>query len=138
MKRPVLVDTSALVALYLESDSQHREAVNILAGLRDKRRPLLSTWDVFDETVTLLRRWGGYARAVEAGESLRQSKVLELINVNDDDREQAWDLFKKHKEVKLSFTDCTSATIMSRLDLDEIFAFDSDFRGFGFTTLPDA
>jgi predicted nucleic acid-binding protein len=137
MRRPVLVDTSALVALYMASDARHREASSVLAGLREKKRPLLATTDVFDETVTLVRRWAGYARAIEAGESLRQSRVLELVNVEDDDREEAWDLFRRHKEAKLSFTDCTSAAIMGRLEIEEVFTFDSDFRGFGFKTVPD-
>ena len=138
MRRPVLVDTSALVALYVKSDSRHGEAADVLAGLREKKRLLLATTDVYDETVPLVRRWAGYAHAMAAGESLRQSRVLELVTVEEGDRDQAWKLFKSHKEAKLSFTDCTSAAVMSRFELDEIFAFDSDFRGFGFKTLPDA
>ena len=59
MRMPVMVDTSALVALYLESDARHREAARVMAELRGKKRPLFATTDVFDETVTLVRRWGG-------------------------------------------------------------------------------
>src|ERR1041384_404561 len=136
MIRPVLVDTSALVALALTSDSKHSEAVSTLADLRKKRPPLLSTTDVFDETVTLVRRWGGYAKAIEAGDLLRSSRMLELVRGNDDARDEAWRLFKEHQRPDLSFTDCTSAAIMEHLELSEVFAFDSDFRAFGFTQVP--
>jgi predicted nucleic acid-binding protein len=137
MRRPVLVDTSALVALYLEDDAEHQRAADALAGLREKKRSLLATTDVFDETVTLVRWWGGYADAIRAGESLRQSKVLELVPVSDADREAAWSLFKEYNNLELSFTDCTSAAVMSRLELGEVFTFDSDFREFGYKTIPD-
>lgn len=136
MKLPVFVDTSALVALYLTADSRHQEAASVLEGLMESKRQLVATTDVFDETVTLLRRWGGYSKAVEAGEALRTSRVLELVNVDDEAREEAWKLFKQHKGPKLSFTDCTSAAVMRRLELEEVFTFDSDFRGFGFTAVP--
>ena len=131
------MDTSALVALYLDSDEWHAEAVRALSQLRDLRRPLLATTDVFDETVTLIRRWGGYARAVEVGEALRESRVLTLVAVDDAAWEEAWALFKKHGNLKLSFTDCTSAALMARLGIESIFTFDSDFRGLGLKSLPD-
>jgi len=137
VRRPVLVDTSALVALYLDSDAWHAEAVRALAQLREQRRPLLATTDVFDETVTLVRRWGGYARAVEVGTALRESRVLTLVPVDEAAREEAWGLFKRHKNPKLSFTDCTSAAVMGRLGIESVFTFDSDFRGFGLKPIPD-
>jgi predicted nucleic acid-binding protein len=136
MRRPVLVDTSALVALAMPTDAQHPAAVDTLAELKRKRTPLLATTDIFDETVTLLLLWGGYARAIEMGELLRASRLLELVSVDDQARDEAWRLFQEHKIPNLSFTDCTSAAIMERLELEEVFAFDSDFRGFGFTQLP--
>lgn len=137
MRRPVLVDTSALLALYIDSDAQHRKAASVFGTLREKRRHLLTTTDVFDETVTLVRRWEGYADAVRTGETLRASRILELVVVNDEDREAAWGLFKQYTDPKLSYTDCTSAAVMGRLELEEVFTFDSDFRGFGFKAIPD-
>jgi predicted nucleic acid-binding protein len=137
MRRPVLVDTSALVALYLDADAEHKRAAGVLADFREDRRSLVATTDVFDETVTLVRRWGGYREAVRAGDSLRRSKILELVEVSDQDRETAWALFKEYNNVKLSFTDCTSAAVMSRLELEEVFTFDSDFREFGYKSIPN-
>jgi len=137
VRRPVLVDSSALIALYLDSESEHRRALSVLATLKDRRRALVATSDVFDETVTLVRRWGGDSAGIRAGESLRQSNLLELVPVSDLDREAAWALFKEYHNVKLSFTDCTSAAVMNRLGLEEVFTFDSDFREFGYKSIPE-
>ncbi|HXX93352.1 MAG TPA: PIN domain-containing protein [Planctomycetota bacterium] len=137
MRRAVLVDTSALLALTVRSDPHHKKAVSTLAGLKSEKRPLVATTDVFDETVTLVRRWEGYADAVRTGRSLRESRILELVAVNDLDRDTAWDLFEEYKDPKLSYTDCTSAAVMRRLELEEVFTFDADFRAFGFRPIPD-
>ena len=53
--------------------------------------------------------------------SILRSSPAESVNRSDPD---------------LSFSDCRSAAIMNRLGIEEEFAFDSDFRGFGFTVLP--
>jgi hypothetical protein len=136
MKKPVMVDTSGIIGLYLEEDEWHESAKAILAELQQDKRPLFATTDIFDEAVTLLRRWGGYPTAVRTGEALLRSKVLRLVEVDGRARDEAWRLFNQHKTPDLSFTDCTSVAMMKRLGIEEIFAFDSDFREFGLSTLP--
>jgi hypothetical protein len=131
------VDTSALVGLYLKDDEWHAPARRVMEDLQSQRRPLFTTGDVFDETVTLMRRWGGYAVAARAGEALRTSRALRLIPVDERACDEAWRLFKEHRLPDLSFTDCTSAAIMRRLGIEEVFAFDSDFRSLGFKVLPE-
>lgn len=104
----VFLDTSALVAVFFERDQHHKEAKAILGDLRAKRRRLVATTDVFDETVTALRRWAGYERAVTAGEMLRTSALVDIVGLDDDLREAGWRLFRKHRPPGLSLTDCTS------------------------------
>lgn len=55
MGASVFVDTSALVGVFFERDQRHAEARQALDELRACRRRLLTTTDVFDETVTALR-----------------------------------------------------------------------------------
>jgi len=136
MRPPVLVDTSAIVGLFLEGDEWHVPAREALAGLRADRRSLLGTTDVFDEAVTALRRWAGYGSAVKTGAALRASRLLRLVAVDDEIREQAWKVFKAHPLPGLSYTDCTSAAVMDKFGLTEVFTFDEDFRKLGYKVLP--
>lgn len=53
MSLSVFVDTSAFVAVFFERDQRHGDAKAILRGLREGRRKLVTTSDVFDETVPL-------------------------------------------------------------------------------------
>lgn len=56
----VLVDTSAIFGIFMENDQRHTSAMEALGELRDARKRLLTTTDVFSETVTALRRWAGH------------------------------------------------------------------------------
>jgi predicted nucleic acid-binding protein len=131
-----MVDTSAIIGLHLAGDAWHEPAKRVMAELERARRPLFATSDIFDETVTLLRRWGGYRSAVRTGEALRSSRVVHLVEVDERARDEAWRRFKEQRTPGLSFTDCTSAAMMGRLGIEEIFAFDSDFGSLGLKTLP--
>ena len=136
MSLSVFVDTSALIAVFFEKDQRHEESKVILANLRAARRRLVTTTDVFDETVTALRRWAGDERAVTAGEMLRTSALVDIVGLDDDLREAGWQLFRKHRLPGLSLTDCTSFATMQLLRVRQAFTFDDDFRKAGFSTLP--
>ena len=81
---------------------------------------------VFDETVTVIFiRLRDLRRAVRIGEYLRKS--VELVKVASSNFEDAWRIFKKQKETSFSFTDCTSISVMRRMNIRNIATFDSDF-----------
>lgn len=136
MSLSVFVDTSAIVAVFFEQDQRHEAAKTVLRDLRAARRKLVTTSDVFDETVTTLRRWAGGERAVTAGGLLRDSALMDIVPVDDELRESAWRLFRVHRMPKLSLTDCTSFATMNQLGVRTAFTFDEDFRKAGFLTVP--
>src|SRR5437899_1721792 len=102
------VDTSAWVALYDATDSNHAAAASHWTALQQARMPLFSTDYILDESLTLARRRASHAVAVRLGTALLTSRVLTLIEVTADIREEAWLLFQKYSDKILSFTDCTS------------------------------
>ncbi|HED04153.1 MAG TPA: hypothetical protein ENI60_05240 [Candidatus Fraserbacteria bacterium] len=50
-----------------------------------------------------------------------------VVSVTVEDREAAWEIFKK-----FSFTDCTSFAVMKRLGLQRALAVDRHFQVMGF------
>ena len=132
--RWVLVDTSALVGLFFRDDEWHVPAVRTLENLRRDRKRLLTTSDVFDETITALRVWAGHAHAVTAGEVLKANRLV--TPVGSQLREIAWRLFKKYDDQEFSFTDCTSFATMEQFRIRLAFSFDDDFTQAGYLTLP--
>jgi predicted nucleic acid-binding protein len=134
----LFVDTSAFYALADKKDTNHRRARTFLASLQRAGRPLLTTTDVFDETVTLARYRIGHPAAVILGDRLADSKWCRVVDVGDDTRRSAWEIFVRYADQTFSFADCTSFATMRSMRLTEAFTFDRrDVAAAGFLVRPD-
>jgi predicted nucleic acid-binding protein len=133
----LFVDSSAFVALVDQGDKNHSRAARFLKSLSRARRPLITSTDVADEVITLVRMRLGHPVAVRAGEAILESSWCRLLEIDAALREGAWRIFKRFDDQTFSFTDCTSLAIMTALDIGEAFTFDRrDFGAAGFTALP--
>lgn len=132
---PVFVDTGAFVALLVAQDDHHQAAVSAYRDIK-KAGTLVTSDDVFDETITRLRRKVGYAQAVQAGRTLRADPEVRFLPLSAGDRDRAWGLFEDFGNDVKSLTDCSSAAIMQRLGIETVFTFDSDFMRFGLIVVP--
>jgi predicted nucleic acid-binding protein len=134
----VFVDTSAFYALADKKDTNHRRARTFLAALQRKGQPLLTSTDVFDETVTLVRYRLGHRAAVKLGDELSDSRWCRIVGITDDAHRGAWDIFVRYSDQTFSFTDCTSFATMRSMHLSDAFTFDRrDFAAAGFVVRPD-
>lgn len=135
----IFVDTSAWAALFMKADRHHGEAAGFWAKLRARRVPLVSSFDVFGETLTLVRGRAGLEQALEFGSAFLDSRILAREEVDAAARRQAWELFKQYRDKPLSFVDCTSFALLRRRGLRHVFSYDEDFRrlGFAVNVLPD-
>lgn len=92
---------------------------------------------VLDEVFTLVRMRWGHAPAVAIGEKLWQSRWCHVVDVVEQTRLAAWQIFVRYDDQAFSFTDCTSFALMRELGLTEAFTFDRrDFIVAGLTPLP--
>ena len=132
----VFLDTSALMEKFLEQGTYHARAINGMRRLLREGRQFVTTDYIFDEFVTRMRGVAGHENAVKAGEHVLSSEVIELVDVDRALRGEAWRLFKKYKDQKFSFTDCTSFALMRKFAIREAFTFDADFERVGFLALP--
>jgi len=130
----LLVDTGAWFAYFNALDPDHGAVATVLEEWEGR---LVTTDYVFDELVTLVRYRVGHAEACAAGETLRDPRVAMLVAVSPEDVARAWVRFRRDADKQYSFTDCTSFTILERLQLKAAIAVDADFRRAGFRTLPE-
>jgi len=136
MQTLVFMGTSALVGKLLEGDEYHARAVGAMRRLLREGRQFVSTDFICDEVVTRVRGRADHGSAVKAGEAILASEVLALVEVDPSIRKEAWKLFKRYRDQKLSFTDCTSFAVMGKYGVREAFTFDENFAKVGFVTLP--
>jgi predicted nucleic acid-binding protein len=133
MKR-VFVDTSAWYALIDAKDPYH---LDILDNLQRNQHNLLTSNYIVDETITLLRYKIGWKYAQQFGEQIYSGQLAQCVHLTESDERLAWDIFERYRDKVFSFTDCTSFSLMKRLQLSTAITLDSDFKIFGFHCLPN-
>jgi predicted nucleic acid-binding protein len=121
-----------------KKDRNHRCVQAFLKGVPKQGRTLVTSTDVLDETVTLLRYRLGHGVAVQFGEKLAASKWCRVVEVTESTRRGAWDTFVGYADQSFSLADCSSFAIMRSMHVGEAFTFDrTDFAAAGFVVRPD-
>ncbi|MGI9862447.1 PIN domain-containing protein [Moorella naiadis] len=135
-KELLFIDTSAWIALYDQDDAYHMDAVRFFTpdNLLMRRLIPVTTNFIFAEVYTYFCR--NHSMAVTIGQSLKASKILKLLHVEEADEAKAWEIAQKYADKDFSYTDCTSFAVMRRLNCRKAFAFDTHFSQMGFEVLP--
>lgn len=128
---PVLVDTSALVALANRHDDNHEYARQIWQGMQtEKCRPLTTNILVIEtHTLLLIRSHHTVARAWLRSQPFPEEWVTEQ------DYQKAKMLIARYQDKDFSLADATSFAVMERLRIQWAFTFDEHFAQYGFKRL---
>ncbi len=129
--RGVLVDSSAFLSLEDSDEQTHEATTRAFHELVSSGARLLSTNFVFDESYTLILTQLGRHRAVAWGESFRASKLIELVRIEEDHEQAAWELIVAFEDKDFSYTDATSFAVAQSLEIDEALSLDRHFREYG-------
>jgi len=119
----IILDSSFIVSYFNTRDQNHPQAIKLMKKIHE---PLCMTDYIFSEVVTVsLTRLKSLDGASKIGEILLKS--MKMIGVEKSSFDNAWSLFCKQKETVLSFTDCTTVSIMQENNIEKIATFDEDF-----------
>jgi len=123
------IDTGVFVAARNKRDINHEKAVNLLReALKGKYGRIYTSDYIFDEAVTVaLVRTRKSDIAIDIGNFILSSKKLRILHVDKLVFMDAWRIFKKYVNKKLSFTDAVSIALMRRYNIDYIMSFDKHF-----------
>jgi predicted nucleic acid-binding protein len=125
----VFVDTSALYALFNESDMDHLSAITCMHELTQNQCSFIISNFIVDEIYTLLLTKVNRSVALKITEYLISEWVVERISYEDEQR--AMSILKSSKDKSYSYTDSTSFALMERLGIKYAFAFDKHFQQYG-------
>lgn len=129
--RGVFVDSSAFLSLEDPDEQSHEATTSALRELISSDAYLLTTNFVFDESYTLILTRLRRHRAVAWGESFRASKLIELVRVDEDHEQAAWELILSFKDKDFSYTDATSFAVARSLEINEALSLERHFREYG-------
>lgn len=131
------IDTSGFKAVFDEADDFHSKARDYWQKALSEQILFITTNFILDETYTLFRSHLGKEKAILFRDKLAASpKSIKVISILQKDETQAWEYFDKLPGRGVSFTDCTSFSVMKRLKLESAFTFDNDFSKAGFIITP--
>lgn len=131
----IIVDTSALIAFFVKSETNHQAAKKYFLNNPHNRWMILETF--FDETVTWIRTKISSPASITIGQVLRTEHYY--VNISDDDDAEIWENFCKYNDKKWSYTDCSILVMAHRLKTFQVFAFDEHIRqmaGLGIICVP--
>lgn len=134
--RSVFVDTSAFVALRNGSEAEHEPARATLAELIEEGATLFTSNYVFAETYTALLVRVGREEAIEWGRRFRAGAAIELVRLESDVEDDAWQILERHDDKRWSYVDATSFALIERDGGGEAFSFDAHFAQRGLRVLP--
>lgn len=127
MKRAVLWDSSAFLALLDADDADHRRAVAIARRIAAERRPCFLTNYVEVEAHALLLRKLGRVLARE----WLLTHGLAVVRASVAEEERAKELVSTHADKEWSLCDAISFAVIEQRHVPLAFTFDHHFRQFG-------
>lgn len=132
MNQDVFADTSFFKAFIDTKDDFHPQAIQIASKLKSLNSSLITSNYILDETFTVIRSKCGLALAKDFKKALEDFEDgLKIVRVLVIDEVNAWEYFLNDWS-DLSFTDCTSFSLMKRLEIKRVATFDTHFERAGF------
>lgn len=134
---PLFVDSGGFIAALVKSDPRHSVAAPAFAAFGARRQ--VTTGLVVAEACNWLRYHIGFDAAsdfVEMCFAAENQGFLEVVRVPRPTEERALALLRRHRDLKLSWTDATSVAVMEERGLTEVFGFDRHFLVFGRILVP--
>lgn len=126
----IFVDTSAFYALADEDDQYHHQAKAFYNSIVAKDQ-LVTTDYILVECWFLIGSRLGRRAAIEFWDGLR-SGIAEVLKVEPQDLEKAYQVIQRYSDQDFSLVDATSFAVMEREKIEKAFAFDPDFQIYRF------
>ncbi|MCP4978276.1 MAG: PIN domain-containing protein [Maribacter sp.] len=123
----VFIDTSAFCALTIPKDKYNPRAKILYNQIVERNAIIFSSNYILDETYTLLKSRSSHDTSIKFMDNIGKCHIT-ILNIDEDIENSAKKIFKKFKDKKLSFTDCTSFALINQFNINAAFAFDEHFR----------
>lgn len=123
----VLVDSSAFIALMVESERHHQRVVELVRDLRRQHTQLLVITPVLLEVFQVTLKLAGYTRAIRTLATLRE--ISEIADLTGADYDRMQSIMTQYADAELDFADAAIMALSERLNITQVATLDR--RDFG-------
>lgn len=133
--RQVFADTSWWIALFLDWDPRHQNALAVSADITFHR--VYTTREVLIESLNFVSGMGPRVRLLVQDWFTRaiDSSAIVLLEPGHDEIKESMSLYRARPDKSYSLTDCISFVVMRNLGITEALTHDRHFEREGFTAL---
>jgi len=132
----VFVDSSGFIAAFDARDVAHPPTAAAWRQIAKGRERLVTTQLVLAETVTHLRRRGGWDLSLRAGAAILDSALIEVVGLDTEQLAAAWREFVRNPDPKVSLCDAASFIVMRDRRVRRALTLDRHFVAAGFDVMP--
>lgn len=131
------VDTSGWGNLVDRSQPFHSLAATLYRLARQQNHKIITTNYIMAELVALLTSPLRLTRPqiITFVESLRQSPYIEILHIDAETDNKAWQLLSSREDKNWSLVDCSSFVVMQQRNITEALTNDYHFEQAGFVRL---
>jgi uncharacterized protein len=134
----VFADSSGFIAAFDRRDAAHAKAAATWRRIAKERDRLITTQLVLAETVTYLRRRGGWDLSRRGGAAILDSPLIDVVGLDAEQLAAAWRDFVRNPDPKLSLCDAASFLVMRDRQVRRAFTLDGHFVDAGFEVIPSS
>jgi predicted nucleic acid-binding protein len=136
-KEPFLIaDSSGLISLTSHIDRNYgQQALRAARELEGTPATILVPYDVYAETVNMVGKKQGHAKAYEVGQFLSTTAPFLVIDSSPAAREQALSQLLTVSQ-SVSYTDAVVMAVADEYETQKIFGFDEAFANCGYENIP--
>jgi uncharacterized protein len=131
----VFLDTSFAIALSSVTDQNHERAVQISNQIGASRSALVTTQAVLLEIGNALSKQRYRSPAIQLLEALEADVNVEIVLLNKELYDTAFDLFRSRPDKEWGLVDCCSFVVMQSLRITDALTADEHFNQAGFRAL---
>jgi predicted nucleic acid-binding protein len=134
VKNSVFIDTSGWANLLIKTESDHQQAVEWFNQAREQKYLMVTSNYIILELVALLNSPLKVLRPqiFQYIDAIQSAPYLQMVRVDQQIENAAWELLKKRLDKNWSLVDATSFIIMQQLGITKAFTSDHHFDQAGF------
>jgi len=123
----VFIDTSAFCAITIPGDQHNAKAKSAYKHIQKTKSSIYTSDYVLDEVYTLLKSRSSHFTAIKFMDEFEKTNIT-ILHITEEIEKAAKKIFRRFEEKRLSFTDCTSFSLINAFSIETAFAFDDHFR----------